>query len=140
KDADAASLVALATWLDGKGEYQRQLDTIPLERALQSRDLFLQHLDALGALDRWSEIKQLLESEHFPLDQVVQRMYIARCNARLGEKPASDDNWKRALEAAGRDSGKLLTLAEYRDKNGATDIAGAAYATAANQSRELPAA
>ena len=141
KDADAAaSLVAPATWLDGKGEYQRQLDTIPLERALQSRDLFLQHLDALGALDRWSEIKQLLESEHFPLDQVVQRMYIARCNARLGEKTASENNWKRALEAAGGDSGKLMTLAEYAERNGANEIAEVAYATATNESPKLRAA
>jgi hypothetical protein len=140
KEADAASLVALATWLDGKGEYQRQLDTIPLERALQSRDLFLQHLDALGALDRWSEIKQLLESEHFPLDEVVQRMYIARCNARLGEKTASENNWKRALEAAGGDSGKLMTLAEYAERNGANEIAEVTYATATNESPKLRAA
>jgi hypothetical protein len=140
KNADAISLVALATWLDGKGEYQRQLDTIPLERALQSRDLFLQHLDALGALDRWSEIKQLLESEHFPLDQVMQRMYVARCNARLGEKTASENNWKRALEAAGGDSGKLMILAEYAERNGANEIAEVAYATATNESPKLRAA
>jgi hypothetical protein len=140
KNADADSLVALATWLDEKGEYQRQLDTIPLGRALQSRDLFLQHLDALGALDRWSEIKQLLESEHFPLDQVVQRMYVARCNARLGEKTASENNWKRALEAAGGDSGKLMTLAEYAERNGANEIAEVAYARATNESPKLRAA
>jgi hypothetical protein len=140
KNADADSLAALATWLDEKGEYQRQLDTIPLGRALQSHDLFLQHLDALGALDRWSEIKQLLESEHFPLDEVVQRMYVARCNARLGEKTASENNWKRALEAAGGDSGKLMTLAEYAERNGANEIAEVAYATAANESPKLRAA
>jgi hypothetical protein len=140
KNADAVSLMALATWLDGKGEYQRQLDTIPVDRALQSRDLFLLHLDALGALDRWSEIKQLLESEHFPLDQVVQRMYVARCNARLGEKIASENNWKRALEAAGGDSGKLMTLAEYAERNGANEIAEVAYATATNESPKLRAA
>jgi hypothetical protein len=140
KNADAASLVALAMWLDGKSEYQRQLDTIPLNRALQSRDLFLQHLDALGALDRWSEIKQLLESEHFPLDEVVQRMYVARCNARLGEKTASENNWKRALEAAGGDSGKLITLAEYAERNGANEIAEVAYASATNESPKLRAA
>jgi hypothetical protein len=140
KNADAVSLVALATWLDGKGEYQRQLDTIPLDRALQSRDLFLLHLDALGALDRWGEIKQLLESEHFPLDQVVQRMYVARCNARLGEKTASENNWERALEAAGGDSGKLMTLAEYAERNRANEIAEVAYATATNESPKLRAA
>ena len=140
KNANADSLVALATWLDEKGEFQRQLDTIPLERALQSRDLFLQHLDALGALDRWSEIKQLLESDHFPLDEVVQRMYVARCNARLGEKTASENNWKRALEAAGGDSGKLMTLAEYAERNGANEIADVSYATATNESPKLRAA
>jgi len=140
KNADADSLVALATWLDEKGEYQRQLDTIPLGRALQSHDLFLQHLDALGALDRWSEIKQLLQSEHFPLDQVVQRMYVARCNARLGEKTASENNWKRALEAAGGDSGKLMALAEYAERNGANEIAEVAYSSAANESPKLRAA
>jgi hypothetical protein len=140
KNANTDSLVALATWLDEKGEYQRQLDTIPLERALQSHDLFLQHLDALGALDRWSEIKQLLESEHFPLDEVVQRMYVARCNARLGEKTASENNWNRALEAAGGDSGKLMTLAEYAERNGANEIAEVAYVTATNESPKLRAA
>jgi hypothetical protein len=140
KNANTDSLVALATWLDEKGEYQRQLDTIPLERALQSRGLFLQHLDALGALDRWSEIKQLLESEHFPLDRVEQRMYVARCNARLGEKIASENNWNRALEAAGGDSGKLMTLAEYAERNGANEIAEVAYATATNESPKLRAA
>src|SRR6202795_2855486 len=140
QNADADSLVALATWLDEKGEYQRQLDTIPLVRALQSRDLFLQHLDALGALDRWSEIKQLLESEHFPLDQVVQRMYVARCNARLGEKTAAENNWKLALEAAGGESGKLVVLAEYAERNGANEIAEVAYATATNESPKLRAA
>ena len=140
KNADTDSLVALATWLDEKGEYQHQLDAIPLSRALHSRDLFLQHLDALGALDRWSEIKQLLESEHFPLDEVVQRMYVARCNARLGEKTASENNWRRALEATRGDSGKLMTLAEYAERNGANEIAEVAYATAASESQKLRAA
>ncbi|MGH8100086.1 MAG: hypothetical protein ACREIW_02225, partial [Chthoniobacterales bacterium] len=140
KNADTASLVALATWLDDKGEYQRQLDAIPAEKALRSRDLFLLRLDALSALGRWTEIKQLLESEHFPLDQVAERMYVARCNAQLGEKTASENNWKRALEAAGDDSGKLMTLAEYAQRNGANAIAEVAYASAANASPKLRAA
>ena len=140
KNGDMASLVALATWLDGIGEYQRQLDTIPLERALQSHDLFLLHLDALGALERWSEIKQLLESEHFPLDEVAQFMYLARCSERLGEKTASANNWQRALEATQGDSPKLMALAEYAEKNGANEIAEVAYGSATNASPKLRAA
>ncbi len=70
-DADPADTAVLAEWLNGKGEFQRQLDAIPLDRALQNRDLFLQHLDAFGALGQWEEIKRLLQGERFPLDQVV---------------------------------------------------------------------
>ncbi|MEY2486335.1 MAG: hypothetical protein QOH39_1983 [Verrucomicrobiota bacterium] len=138
KNSDATSLTALATWLNGKGEYQLTLDSIPLEKALQSHDLFLQHVDALGALNRWDEIRQLLVNERFPLDQTVEHMYLARCYAQLGEKTASENSWKRALEGSGGDAGKLVALGEYAEKNGAIDIAEAAYAgavTAAPKSR-----
>jgi hypothetical protein len=137
KDAEAADLAALAAWLNGFGEFQRELDTIPLEKALQSRDLFLQHLDALGALGRWDEIKRVLEAERFPLDAVIQRMYLARCNAQLGQKAAAENNWQRALEAAGGDMQKLLTVASYAEKNGALDIAAAAYDSAASATPRL---
>ena len=140
KNGDTAALVALATWLDDQGEYQRQLDTIPLERAVQSHDLFLLHLDALGALARWSEIKELLESEHFPLDEIAQFMYLARCSEQLGEKTASANNWQRALEATQGDSAKLMALAQYAEKNGANEIAKVAYGSATNASPKLRAA
>jgi hypothetical protein len=137
KDAAAADLVALAAWLNGKGEYRREIDTIPLEKALQSRDLFLQHLDALGALGRWNEIKKLLGSERFPLDPTVQAMYLARCTSQLGEKTAARNNWQRAREAAGGDVRKLTTLAQYAEKNGNAEIAEAAYNGAAATSPKL---
>jgi hypothetical protein len=140
KNGDATELLALATWLNSKGEYQNTLDAIPLQKALQTRELFLQHLDALGSLGRWVDIKELLEAERFPLDPVVQRMYLARCNAQLGQKTAAENNWQRALEAAGGDTGKLMGLAEYAEKNGLLEIAGAAYDRAAGESPRLRAA
>jgi len=137
KDTDATSLTALAKWLNSKGEHQRELDTIPLDKALQNRELFLQHVDALGGLARWSEIKQLLEYERFPLDPVIQRMYLARCYVQLGEKTASENNWKRAVEVASSDVQKLVTLGDYAEKNGALDIAETAYNSAAAQMPKL---
>jgi len=136
-DVDADSLTALAAWLNSKGEYEKTLETVPLAKALQGRDLFLQHLDALSALGRWSEIKELLGSERFPLDPVVQAMYLARCNAQLGEKTSAENNWKRALEAAGGDPGKLLTLADYAEKNGNLVVAQSAFETAATESPKV---
>lgn len=137
---EAEDVAALAAWLNSKGEFQRQLDAIPLEKALQSRDIFLQHVDALGGLGRWKEIKDLLDTERFPLDPVIQKMYLARTNAQLGEKAASENNWQRALEAAHGDPQKLLMLASYAEKNAALDIAGAAYNEAAAEAPKLRAA
>jgi tetratricopeptide (TPR) repeat protein len=137
KAGEPEETAALATWLNGKGEFQRHLDAIPLEKALQSRDLFLQHVDALGGLGRWKEIKELLDRDTYPLDPVVQKMYLARCNAQLGEKAASENNWQRALEAAHGDPGKLLMLASYAEKNGALEVARSAYDEAAAESPKL---
>lgn len=137
KDGDANDLLALATWLNGKNEFQKTLDAIPLDRALVSRELLLQYLDALGGLGRWAEIKQLLESERYPLDPVVQGMYLARCNAQLGETTAAQNNWQRALESAGGDVGKLVSLGEYAEKNGVFDVARQAFDAAAAVSPKL---
>ena len=137
KATDGAELATLATWLNGKGEYQRQLDAIPVEAGLRNRDVFLQHVDALGALGRWGEIEDLLGTQRYPLDPVVEKMYLARCNAQLGEKAASENNWQRALEIARGDPAKLLTLGNYAEKNGAAETARGAFDEAAAESPKL---
>jgi hypothetical protein len=126
KISDNEALAALAKWLNGNAEYEKELATVPLERALQTRDLFLQHLDACGGMGRWEEIRRLLESERFPLDPTIAHMYLARCYAQLGQTVASENNWQRALEMTGGDAPKLMTLADYAQKNGAASIANAA--------------
>ena len=137
KNGDANDLLALATWLNEKKELEKTLETIPLDKALLGRELFLQYLDALGGLERWSEIKKLLESDRYPLDPVVQHMYLARCNAQLGERTAGENSWQRALEAAVGEPGKLLSLGEYAEKNGIVDVAQSAFDAAAVQSPKL---
>ena len=137
KDSDPVDRLDLARWLNSKGEYQRAIDGIPLEKATQSRDLFLQRLDALGGLGRWNEVEQLLRSGRFPLEPFLEAMYLARCNSQLGEQTASANNWKRALEAAQGDARKLITLAQYAEQNNDTEIAEAAYNGAAAVSPKL---
>ncbi len=127
KTGDNPALIALAGWLNSHGEFQRELDAIPRQRAMQTRELFFQHVDALGALGRWDEIRRLIESEEFPLDPVVEHMYLARCFAQQGQASGAENNWARALQAAAGDVTKLLALAEYAEKNGVIDVAGAAY-------------
>src|SRR5579864_7223306 len=72
KNGSNDELAALAGWLYRRGDYERELKAVPLERATQTRELFLQRVDALGALNRWDEIRKILESERYPLDPVIQ--------------------------------------------------------------------
>ena len=131
KDSDPDNRLDLAVWLNSKGEFQRTIDSIPVEKAMQSRDLFLRHLDALGGLGRWKEIEQLLRGGKFPLEPFLEAMYLARCNGQLGEQTASENNWQRAIEAAQGDARKLITLAQYAEQNKETEIAEVAYNNAA---------
>jgi tetratricopeptide (TPR) repeat protein len=120
-------LLALAAWLNSHGEYQRELDTVPRQRAMQTPELFFQHVDALGALGRWDEIRRLIESEQFPLDPVKEYMYLARCFAQQGQTSGAENNWGRAMQAAAGDPSKLMTLADYAEKNGVYDVAAGAF-------------
>ena len=131
KNGSNEELFALGAWLYRHGEYERELEAIPLERATQTRDLFLQHVDALGALNRWDDIRRILESERFPLDPVIQNMYLARCYAQQGQQQGADNNWQRAVQNAAGDLGKLLLLGDYAEKNGAERVAATAYDAAA---------
>lgn len=131
KKADNQSLTALAAWLYRNGEYQRIIDAIPLDRALQARELFLQYVDTLGALGRWNDIRKIIETERFPLDPVIEHMYLARCFMQQGQQNGADNNWQRALEAASGNANKLLMLADYAEKNGAKTIALKAFEAAA---------
>lgn len=127
KSGDNLALNALAVWLNAHDEYERELDAIPRQRAMQTRELFFQHVDALGALGRWDEIRRLIESEQFPLDPVVEHMYLARCFAQQGQTGGAENNWTRALQAAAGDAPKLITLGDYAEKNGALEVAASAY-------------
>jgi tetratricopeptide (TPR) repeat protein len=128
--ADDETLAALALWLNSLGRARKTLELLPLDRAVRNQDLFLQHINALAALERWDEVKEVLTSERFPVDPVFQHMYLATARSHLGGATAVTNEWQRALEAAANDSAKLLALASYAEQNRANDIADTAYAEA----------
>ena len=68
KGDDNATMATLAGWLNQQGEYQQELDLVPETRAMQTRELFSLHVEALEKLGRWDDIRRLIESEQFPLD------------------------------------------------------------------------
>jgi tetratricopeptide (TPR) repeat protein len=125
-NGDDETLALLATWLNKIGRPAKTLEVLPQTHAVQRQDLFLPYLDALGALDRWNAVKDLLSSERFPIDPVLQHMYLAVAQTHLGSASGATNEWQRALEAANT-SEKALALATYAERNSANDIADAAY-------------
>src|SRR4029078_1745282 len=97
KGGNNESRTALAAWLYQNGEQQRLGEAISLDRALQTRELFLQYVDALAALGRWNEIRRIIESERFPLDPVIEHMYLARCFQQQGQENGAEKHWHDAL-------------------------------------------
>lgn len=123
------TLLDLATWLNKIGRPAKTLEVLPEARAIQRQDLFLQYVNALAALQRWTEIKDLLLSEHPAVDPMVQHMYLAVAQARLGSATSATNEWQRALQVADT-SEKLMTLAANAEQNSMPDIADAAYSEA----------
>jgi tetratricopeptide (TPR) repeat protein len=123
---DDETIAALAAWLNKLGRPAKTLEVLPQARAIQRQDLFLQYVNALAALQRWSEIKDLFLSEHSVVDPMVQHMYLAVAQARLGSATSATNEWERALQVANTPE-KMLALANYAEQNSASDIADAAY-------------
>jgi hypothetical protein len=123
------TLVALVAWLNKIGRPAKTLEVLPMARASQRQDLFWHYINALAALQRWDEIKNLLTSERFPIEPVLQHMYLAVAKTHLGSATGATNEWQRALEVANTTE-KLVALAKYAQQNSANDIADAAYAGA----------
>jgi Tfp pilus assembly protein PilF len=87
----------------------------------------MERIDAMAALGRLAEVKELLLREYPVLAQAFQHMYLAVVSARLGETTAAANEWYRALDTA-RSPGTLIELSAYAEKNGVLGIADAAYA------------
>ena len=133
------TLLALTAWLNKIGRPLKTLELLPTANAIQRQDIFLQYLNALAALKRWSEIKNVLNSEHSVLDPMLQHTYLAIAQANLGSATAATSEWQRALQIANTPE-KLLALATYAEQNSASDTADIAYAAAIKllpSSREL---
>ena len=123
------TLAALAAWLNKIGRPAKTLEVLPQAHAMQREELFSHYLNALAALQRWNDVKDLLTSERFPIEPVLQHMYLAVAQTRLGSATGANNEWQRALEVANTTE-KLMALAKYAEQNSANDIADTAYSEA----------
>lgn len=137
KPENKEALAKLIVWLNEKREHERVLQLVTFDRSLGSSELFLGRLDALGALDRWNEVRQALESQRFPLDPIIQELYLARALAQMGDKVASENRWLKARQATNGATEKLMLVARYAERAGNLGAAEAAYRQAAETSPEV---
>ncbi len=131
------ALGALVVWLNEHREYERVIQLVSFDRSLESQGLFLGRLDALGAMGRWNEVRQALESQRFPLDPMIQELYLARALGEMGDRTAAENRWIRARQAAGGSMEKLMTVARYAESAGASGQAEAALRQAAEAAPEV---
>jgi tetratricopeptide (TPR) repeat protein len=128
-NGDDETLAALGGWLNKVGRPAKTLEVLPQAHAVQRQDLFLLYVNALAALQRWNEIKDLLISEHSVVDPMSQHMYLAVAQAHLGSATAATNEWQRALEVANSPE-QALALSKYAEQTSVNDIADAAYSIA----------
>jgi tetratricopeptide (TPR) repeat protein len=127
---------ALANWLQQQHRPEDVLRLVPADRALKRREFLLARIDALTALERWHEAKQLLTSDQFPLEETLKYMYLAVISSKLGEHIAEKNEWQRALDISDT-ADKALALAAYAERNGAFDVADSAYGKAIFRNPDL---
>ncbi|HJT80906.1 MAG TPA: hypothetical protein VJ719_06900 [Chthoniobacterales bacterium] len=135
-EGDEETLIALGSWLYSHRRFQTLLEVIPLDRAVQRRELLLEHIDALAALNRLNDVKEILVTEHAVMDPAAQHMYLAVVRLKLNDPTAAANEWIRALETADTPR-SLIGLADYAEKNGKVDIADAAYERLIKKQPEL---
>lgn len=125
KDRD--TFVRLVAWLNEQREPARVLELVSFDRSLDSAELFVSRLDALGTLGRWAEVKSAIDRKRFPLEPILEEIYLARALAQLGDAQASENRWRRARQAAAGNADRLTMIARFAERMGAPAPAEAAY-------------
>ncbi len=116
-------------WLNGHREFEQVLKSLPMDRAMQRRDLFILRMDALGGLDRWQEIQGILGRANLPVSPTLLQAFKARTLSQLGQTNDAGFAWRRALQAAADHVEELEFLFEYACRNQEPTCAIRAYRT-----------
>jgi hypothetical protein len=127
KKESAEDVHQVAVWFNQQREFNRTLSLVPLDEARKRADLFVVHLDALAAQERWKDIEGILAGKGAPLPPAQLEAFKARCAAKLNNPSASAAAWRRALSGAESNPEELWWIADYAVKNGELEQARRAY-------------
>jgi tetratricopeptide (TPR) repeat protein len=114
-------------WLSQKREFGRVEKILPLNKALESKDLFTVYVDALAALGRWNDLESVFNQKSLPLEPVLAELYRARIDGELKKDARAKLHWEQALSLAGQNSEALANIGGYAERIGAWNPATKAY-------------
>jgi hypothetical protein len=112
-----------AEWLAAANAHEIIPDIISDEKALGSRELFLELADGLGARADWKALDDLLSRTPLPISAVEAAMYQARTAQELKQPRIAALRWDEALHAARNNGSQLIQVAAYARRFGANAIA-----------------
>lgn len=124
---EMADSIQLARWLNLHQQPERVLSLFSVERALKNNELLLTRLDALGILQRWNEIDELLTRTDLSLDPSVVESFRARTAQERNATLDAELHWNHALALAAGDPFKLRFVANFAEHSHATATALKAY-------------
>ena len=124
---EIADLIQLAGWLNLHQQPERVLSLFSIERALKNNELFLTRLDALGILQRWNEIEELLTRSDLSFDPSVVESFRARTGQERNATLDAELHWNHAVALAAGDPFKLRFVANFAEQSHAGAAALKAY-------------
>jgi hypothetical protein len=124
---EMADLIQLARWLNLHQQPKRVLSLFSVERALKNNELFLTRLDALGILQRWNEIDELLTRSDLSFDPSVVESFRALTAQERNATLDAELHWSHAVGLAAGDPFKLRFVANFAEHSHATAAALKAY-------------
>ena len=124
---EIADLIQLSRWLNLHQQPERVLSLFSVERALKNNELFLTRLDALGILQRWNEIEELLTRSDLSFDPSVVESFRARTAQERNATLDAELHWNHAVALAAGDPFKLRFVANFAEQSHADAAALKAY-------------
>jgi tetratricopeptide (TPR) repeat protein len=120
-------LLLLARWLNGKGEFKRTLEAVPLGLATGKQELFLAYCDAVAGLGDWPGLGKILVAQKLPIPDWLAELYRARVDTELKNDREAAAHWNQAQLLAAPTPEALIHLGDYAEKVGELGEASKAY-------------
>lgn len=133
-------LLNLCRWLSQKREFETVRNLIPLNKALESKDLFTIYVDALASLGQWSDLETVFSQKLLPIEPLLAELYRARIDSELKKEARAKFHWEQALGLAGQNYQALGYIGEYAERVGAWPQAIKAYEALAKTPTQIRAA